>query len=79
MLTGVLFAFSVVIDSFETIRQHLGWALGWPRHAAEAVSRGAGFGHGGTGGPAFAFYHLLNFVYLYVLAAVILWLRGRRN
>jgi predicted ATP-grasp superfamily ATP-dependent carboligase len=79
LLTGVLFALSVAIDSYETSRQYLGWALSWPRHAAEAVSQGAGFGQGGIGGPAFAFYHLLNFVYLYVVAAVILWLRGRRT
>ena len=74
-----LFALSVVIDSFETTRNTLGWVLGWPRHAAEAVAGESGFGEGGAGSAAFAFYHLLNFVYLYVLSAVILWLRGRRR
>ncbi|MHC4090769.1 MAG: carboxylate--amine ligase [Planctomycetota bacterium] len=73
LLTGVLFALSVAIDAFEPTRRWLGWLLGWPRHAAEAVAGQKG------GGPAFAFYHILNFVYLYILSAVILWLRGRRR
>ncbi|HUU85303.1 MAG TPA: ATP-grasp domain-containing protein [Phycisphaerae bacterium] len=71
ILTGVLFILSVVIDRFEPTRQWLGWLLGWPRHAAEAVG-----GQDGSG-TSFAFYHILNFVYLYILSAVILWLRGR--
>jgi glutathione synthase/RimK-type ligase-like ATP-grasp enzyme len=73
LVTGALFVVSVAIDSFEPTGRWLGWLLGWPRHAAEAVA-----GQPGSG-PAFAFYHLLNFVYLYVLSGVILWLRGRRR
>jgi len=75
ILTGVLFVLSVVVDRYEPTRRVLGWVLGWPRHAAEAVaSTGAG-----SGGAAFAFYHILNFVYLYIVSAVVLRLaRGRR-
>jgi predicted ATP-grasp superfamily ATP-dependent carboligase len=79
LLTGVLFALSVAVDSFESTRRVAGWLLGWPRHAAEAAATRAGFGRQGSGAAAFAFYHVLNFVYLYVLSAVILWLRGRRR
>jgi len=79
LLAGVLFVLSAGIDSFETTRGTLGWVLGWPRHAAERMTEREGFGQRGTGGFAFAFYHILNFVYLYVLSAVILWLRGRRR
>jgi predicted ATP-grasp superfamily ATP-dependent carboligase len=71
LLTGVLFVLSVVVDRFEPTRRWLGWLLGWPRHAAEAAVGREG------GGAAYAFYHILNFVYLYVLAAIILWLRRR--
>lgn len=78
VLTGILFALSVAIDSFEPTRRVLGWVLGWPRHAAEAAATRVGFDRQGSG-AAFAFYHILNFVYLYVLSAVILWLRGRRK
>jgi hypothetical protein len=81
LLTGVLFALSVLIDSFEPTRHAIGWLLGWPRHAAEAAFTEAGSGAQGTGtgGTAFFFYHTLNFVYLYILAAVILRLKGRRR
>jgi hypothetical protein len=68
LLTGVLFVLSVVIDSFEPTRRAIGWLLGWARHAASE-----------TAGAGLAFYHVLNFVYLYVLAAVLLWLRARRR
>ena len=66
LMTGVLFALSVAIDTFEPTRRALGWLLGWPRHAAEDAA-----------GLAVAFYHILNFVYLYVLAAILLRLRAR--
>ena len=79
LLAGLLFALSVAIDSFDLSRRALGWFLGWPRHAAEALFTQAGSGREGTGGAAFAFYHVLNFVYLYILAAVMLWLPGRRK
>ncbi len=79
LLASVLFVLSVVIDSFESTRRTLGWVLGWPRHAAENVTARKGFGHEGTGASAFAFYHLLNVVYLYVLSGIILWARGRRR
>ena len=79
LLTTALFVLSVVIDSFETTRGTLGWVLSWPRHAAEGVARQAGFGQEGAGGATFAFYHMLNFVYLYVLSAVILRLARRRT
>jgi hypothetical protein len=72
LLTGVLFVLSVAIDHFEFPTAWLGQLLGWPRHAAEAVA-----GREAGGGAAYAFYHLLNFVYLYVLGAIILWLRRR--
>ncbi len=79
VLAGALFVLSVVIDSFESTRGTLGWILGWPRHAAESVAGREGFGRQGTGAVAFAFYHILNFVYLYVLSAIILWARGRQR
>jgi len=69
LLTGVLFALSVAVESVAWI----GWALGWPRHAAERIFAGAQAG----GGAAMAFYHVLNFVYLYLLSAITLWLLGR--
>jgi hypothetical protein len=77
-VTGVLFALSVAVDSFEVTRNTVGWLLGWPRHAAEAVHAKASVDQQGVGGFAFAFYHILNFVWLYVLSGIILWLRGRR-
>ena len=73
LLTGALFALSVGIDRFEVTRHWLGWLLGWSRHRAEGIAGQDG------GSLAFAVYHILNFVYLYVLAAVILWLWGRRK
>ena len=66
LLTGVLFLLSVAIDWFPPTYRAIGWLLGWPRHAA-----------GNVVSLAFGFYHILNFVYLYILAAIILWLRGR--
>jgi len=66
LLTGVLFLLSVAIDWFEPTRRAIGWLLGWPRHAA-----------GSEMSLAFGLYHILNFVYLYILAGIILWLRGR--
>jgi hypothetical protein len=68
LLTGALFVLSVLIDRFEPTRKWIGWLLGWPRHAG-----------GATAGAGFAFYNVLNFVYLYVLAAIVLWLRGQRK
>ncbi|MCK4660018.1 MAG: ATP-grasp domain-containing protein [Phycisphaerae bacterium] len=68
LLTGVLFVLSVAIDSVGPARHYVGWLLGWARHAA-----------GETAGFTFAFHHILNFVYLYILSAVILWLWGRRR
>jgi hypothetical protein len=68
LVTGLLFVVSVVVDSFEPARRAMGWLLGWPRHAA-----------GDAAGLAFAFYHVLNFVYLYILAAILLWLKERRQ
>ena len=67
VLTGVLFALSVAIDAFEPTRRAIGWLLGWPRHAG-----------GDTAGAGFAVYNVLSFIYLYIVAAVLLWLRGRR-
>lgn len=66
LLTGVLFALSVAIDWFGPTHRAIGWLLAWPRHAA-----------GNVASLGFAFYHVLNFVYLYILAALILWFRGR--
>ncbi|MBU0638824.1 MAG: ATP-grasp domain-containing protein [Planctomycetes bacterium] len=68
LLTGVLFVLSVAIDAYQPTHRTLGWLLGWPRHAAGAVA-----------GVAFAFYHVLNFVYLWLLAAIILRLGRRRR
>ncbi|UCC30035.1 MAG: ATP-grasp domain-containing protein, partial [Phycisphaerales bacterium] len=65
LLTGLLFVLSVIIDRFEPTRHTIGWVLGWPRHLA-----------GSLASLAFAFYSVLNFVYLYVVAAIILWLKG---
>ena len=73
LLTGVLFGLSVALDQFDFTRRWTGWLLGWPRHAAEAAG-----GQEGSG-IAFFFLHTLNFVYLYILAAVILWRWGRRR
>ena len=38
LLTGVLFALSVLIDSLEPTRRFIGWLLGWPRHLAGDVA-----------------------------------------
>lgn len=73
LLTGALFGLSVAFDQFDFTRRWTGWLLGWPRHAAEAAAGQAG------SGIAFFFFHTLNFVYLYILAAVILWRWGRRG
>ncbi|MHC4445011.1 MAG: carboxylate--amine ligase [Planctomycetota bacterium] len=78
ILTGILFAFSVGLDSFDITRNTLGWVLGWPRHAAQTVYDRAADQQTGVGGTAFAFYHILNFVWLYILSVVILRLRKRR-
>ena len=74
LLTGVLFVVSVLIDYFAATRWALGWVLGWPRHAAESLRF-----EPTPGGAAYAFLHLLNFVYLYIMAALLLWVRGLRR
>ena len=81
VLTAVLFAVSVFTVSAEATRNNLGLIFGWPLRVAEALFGPLAQIDTGTIGGALQLtaYHALNFVFLYVVAALILRQRKKKQ
>lgn len=80
-LTAVLFAISIFAVNAPATRNNLGWVLGWPLRLAEQLFGSLDtLGTGTIGGAiAYTVYHALNLLYLYLLAALLLRQRPRRQ
>ncbi len=76
LLAGALFLLAAPLENYLAQYPDLGWLLGWPRQAEAAVRQV----HSVHGAPLGAALHrVLDFVYLYTAAGIILWLVGRRK
>ncbi len=80
-LTAMLFAVSLFALSAEATRNNLGWVLGWPMRLAEGWFGSLRETDKATIGGAIRYtvYHVLNLLYLYLLAAIIFRQRPRRK
>jgi predicted ATP-grasp superfamily ATP-dependent carboligase len=76
-LTAVLFALSILLLNADVTRNNLGWILGWPLRLAETCFGNLKDIDAGTisGALRYTVYHLLDLLYLYIVAAWLL--RGR--
>lgn len=74
LLTAVLFAAGLFAVNFDATRNNLGWVLGWAVRLAEDFDRGT------IGGAiSYTAYQALNLLYLYLVAAIVLRQRPKRN
>ncbi len=81
LLTAVLFVVSVFAVEAPATRENVGWLLGWPLRLAEKVFGSLDQIDRGTitGAISYTGYHLLDLLYLYVVAAILLRQRPKKD
>jgi predicted ATP-grasp superfamily ATP-dependent carboligase len=74
LLTAVLFAVALFAVNVPATQNNLGWVLGWAVRLAEGLDVGTI-----RGAMLYTGYHALNLLYLYIVAAIILRQRPKKN
>ncbi len=71
-MTVVLFAAATLLANWDLTRNNVGLVLGWPMQLAERLFGPVQDRGTVAGALGYTFYNLLNLLFLYVVAAIIL-------